>query len=1084
LPTAELTSVFPPGGKVGTSVDVALIGVDIDDAHALIFSHPGITAAPKMSAESQPEKAPHPLERQFTATISAAVPTGVYEVRAVGKYGVSNPRAFIVGNLNEVDGRQAGNSPTAPKEVPLESSVNGQMSPERADFFRFAAKKGQRVLVDCWAHRLDSKMDPAIVLLDANGREVARGKERVHSDLLLDYLVPADGSYTVKLYDFLYKGGGEYFYRLDVSTNPLVDFIMPPAGLAGTKRKYTLYGRNLPNSAPSELKTADGKPLEQVEVEIELPADPTAQQQLPINSIVEPSESFLDAFAYRLPTPRGDANPVNIFYATAPVTAEQEPNDTAQQAQKITPPCEIVGQFNPRGDQDWYTFDAKKGDVYWIEVYSQRMGMTTDPYLLVQRVKRNDKGVEEASDIAEVDDPPPSNKHERLETRYDTAGNDPWLRFTAPEDGAYRLLVRDLYYQSRGNPRFVYRLAVRRESPDFRLTAVVEPPQDPENQNRIPMWTPLLHKGETTGVTVIAARRDNFNGEVHVGVDGLPEGISCSGATLGPGVDVGTLVFSAAERVAPWSGMLKLSGKAKINGAEMVREARAGTIVWTTNNREQEPVRFRMCSHVPLAICGSDLAVSGVQLGDGKPLETSIGGKLQIPVKVTRRGEFKRNLKLIPAGLPRELKIPEMNIGDGATDGNLQVDVRNGVPPGDYTFSCRVATHVTYRHEAETAAAATEAVKELEKLATEAAAAAKKSADDKAAADKVAADAAATAKQTAEALTTASKSLTDSQTSLKATQDSKVAAQRTANDAAAKATEAAKAKETVDKKRAETDPDKAKALADAKKAAEEAAKQTAEKSAQAAAQLAAADKAVKETETAVASFLTVMVVVEKAANDAAAKAKAASDAKSAAEVAANAASERSKAAAADKQAAAERARLANEKAQPRDVLAIFYTTPATLKIAATPITLAIAAPASPAKPGDKVEIPLTLNRLYGFSDSVTVALADPNAAAGLHVSEVSIPGGQTHGKLTIQLDPKVPLGDHPFTVRARMNFNGQPLQTDQPVTLKVDMPPPAEKKPDPEKKPELEKKPETEKKQDSSAKPDSDKTTTPPDKKS
>ncbi|HEV3415433.1 MAG TPA: PPC domain-containing protein, partial [Pirellulales bacterium] len=529
------------------------------------------------------------------------------------------------------------------------------------------------------------------------------------------------------------------------------------------------------------------------------------------------------------------------FYATAPVTPEQEPNDTPQQAQKIHPPCEIVGQFNPRGDQDWYTFDAKKGDVYWIEVYSQRMGMTTDPYLLVQRVKRNDKGVEEASDIAEVDDPTPSNKHERLETRYDTAGNDPWLRFTAPDDGTYRLLVRDLYYQSRGSPRFVYRLAVRRESPDFRLAAVVEPPQDPENQNRIPMWTPLLHKGETTGVTVIAARRDNFNGEVRVAVDGLPEGISCTGTTLGPGVDVGTLVFSAAEKIAPWSGMLKLSGKAKINGAERVREARAGTIVWTTNNREQEPVQFRMCSQVPLAICESDLAVTGVQLGDGKPLETSIGGKLQIPVKVTRRGEFKRNLRLIPAGLPRELKIPEMNIGDGATEGTLQVDVRNGVPPGDYTFACRVATHVAYRHDPETAAAATEAVKELEKLAAETAVAAKKGADDKVAADKAASDAAAASKQTADALATAGKTLADAQASLKAVQVSKAAAKKTADDAAAKATEAAKAKESVDKKPSESDPGKAKSLADEKKAAEEAAKQAAEKSALATAQLAAAD---------------------------------------------------------------------------------------------------------------------------------------------------------------------------------------------------------------------------------------------------
>ena len=306
--------------------------------------------------------------------------------------------------------------------------------------------------------------------------------------------------------------------------------------MAGSKSRYTIYGRNLPGSTPSDLKTVDGRPLDRLEVEISLPSDPLVARQLPIDSIVEPSESFLDAYAYRLPTPRGDANPVNVFFATAPIAPEHEPNNTPAQAQRLNPPCEIVGQFNPRGDQDWYTFDAKKGEIYRIDVYSQRMGLTTDPYLLIQRVTRNAKGVETASDVAEMDDPKPKVRQDRLETRYDVEGNDPSLRFKAPADGTYRLLVRDLYFESRGNPRYVYRLAVRRESPDFRLVAVCEPPPDPENSNRIPVWTPLLHKGESTGVTVIADRRDGFAGAIHIAVEGLPAGVTCAGTTLGPSV--------------------------------------------------------------------------------------------------------------------------------------------------------------------------------------------------------------------------------------------------------------------------------------------------------------------------------------------------------------------------------------------------------------------------------------------------------------------------------------------------------------------------------------------------------------------
>jgi hypothetical protein len=1043
LPTAELTSAFPMGGKLATSVDVTISGANLEDVTSLQFSHPGLSATPKMGPGGPNGKPPQPLANQFTVSISASVPVGVYEVRAVGKYGISNPRAFVVGNLTEVDGKQAGATAIAAKEVPLESTINGQASGERADFFRIAAKKDQRVLIESWAHRLDSKMDPAVVLLDPSGHEIARGKERQHRDILVDFRVPTDGNYTVKVYDFLYKGGGEYFYRLDVSTAPHVDFIMPPAGLAGTKSHYTIYGRNLPGGAPSDYKTDDGKPLEKIETDISLPTDPVEQQRLPIASVVEPSESFLDAYAYRLPTPRGEANPVDIFFATAPVVLEHEPNDKPDQVQKIEPPCEVVGQFNPRGDQDYYTFDAKKGDAYWIEVYSQRMGTTADPYLLVQRVKKNDKGVEQTSDIAEADDPQPNGKHERIETYYDVLGNDPYVRFTAPEDGTYRILVRDMYYESRGNPRFVYRLAVRRENPDFRVVAVAEAPQDPENANRIPMWTPLLHKGETTGVPVVAVRRDNFNGEIEVGVEGLPDGIKCPGVTLGPGSDVSTLVFSATDNVAPWSGTPKLVGKAKVNGNDVTREVRAGTIVWTINNREQEPLRFRMSSQLPLAVCGSDVPVAGVELGDGKPIETAIGGKLQIPVKVTRRGEFNGNLRLQPTGLPRAIAIPDANIGGGAKEGNLQVDVRSGVPVGTYTFACRVSTHVKYRHNPEAVAAATAAAKEADKTAADAVTGAKKAADDKAAADKAVADTTAAVKQAADALAAANKNLADAQAKLKPAQDAKAAAQKAADEAAGNTAAADKAKEAVDKKAAESDEAKAKALAEEKKKAEESVKQTKEKSDQAAAQFVAADKAVKDVEAAVAAATTTRTAAEKTSAEAAAKAKTAANAKPPIEAATSAAAEKSKAAEAEKQAANQKLQQANQVANPRDVLAVWYTTPVTVKIAATPIALSLTPPSTPAKPGDKVEIPITLGRLYGFNDTVTIGLADPNA--GIRVPEVNIPPGQSQAKMMVELDGKATPGDHHVTIRARLNFNGQPSQLDQPLTLAIAAPPPEKK---------------------------------------
>ena len=122
---------------------------------------------------------------------------------------------------------------------------------------------------------------------------------------------------------------------------------------------------------------------------------------------------------------------------------------------------------------------GKQGDVLWIEVFSQRLGLTTDPIVLVQQVKRDDKGTETVVDLQSTDDVA-SNPAGSL---FETASDDPEYRFVAPADGTYRVLVRDLYNASRADPRHVYRLSIRPAQPDFRLVAVPRfPPNNPRPQ--------------------------------------------------------------------------------------------------------------------------------------------------------------------------------------------------------------------------------------------------------------------------------------------------------------------------------------------------------------------------------------------------------------------------------------------------------------------------------------------------------------------------------------------------------------------------------------------------------------------------
>ena len=91
----------------------------------------------------------------------------------------------------------------------------------------------------------------------------------------MDFTAPVAGKYIVQIHDLMYRGGPEYFYRLTVAETPHIDAIFPPAGLPGSKGKYTLFGRNLPGGTSSDLQGEDGKPMEKLDDEIELPADAT-----------------------------------------------------------------------------------------------------------------------------------------------------------------------------------------------------------------------------------------------------------------------------------------------------------------------------------------------------------------------------------------------------------------------------------------------------------------------------------------------------------------------------------------------------------------------------------------------------------------------------------------------------------------------------------------------------------------------------------------------------------------------------------------------------------------------------------------
>jgi hypothetical protein len=553
LPDARLSSVFPPGAQAGATVDVAITGgEDLEEISGLRFSHPGIQAKPKI-----PEGQTEPVANTFEVTVAGDVPPGTYEVYAGGYFGWSSPRTFVVGQRPEVVEAEPNNEPDKATQVETSVTMNGRL--EQAadlDYVRFMGRKGTRVVADCRALRIDSRMAPVIEIYDLRGRKLAHVRGARHDATLL-FDPPEDGEYLLKLFDETYRGGADYFYRLSLHTGPHVAFALPPAGAAGTTARFRLFGFNLPGGQPTD-QLLDGMALERLDVDVPVPADATV---LDVDERVAPVEAGMDAFTWRLNSPQGVSNPVRLHIARARAALEQEPNDDLASPQSISVPCDLGGQFATVGDSDAFTFDVKQGAVWWVEVYGERIDSDVDPLLIVEHVGVDGDGKETVNRLTVQDD----IGIDLAPNAFDTQTDDASFRYVAPADGRCRIVLKDRYGGTRGDPALIYRLVVRPESPDFRLVAV--PTQAGVGQ----AGSTTLRKGDDFSFSVLAFRRHGFNGAIDVRAEGLPAGVTCTGTVIGPNQTSAPLVLTTSVDVPDFLTTIRLIGHAGLSSPPLVQ---------------------------------------------------------------------------------------------------------------------------------------------------------------------------------------------------------------------------------------------------------------------------------------------------------------------------------------------------------------------------------------------------------------------------------------------------------------------------------------------------------------------------------
>jgi hypothetical protein len=490
-------------------------------------------------------------------------------------------------------------------------------------------------------------------------------------------------------------------------------------------------------------------------------------------------------------------------------------------------------------------------------------------------------------------------------------------------------------------------------------------------------------------------RRDEFKGEVTVTVEGLPAGVTCPGAILGGDVSSAALILSAEENAAAWTGPIRIVAKSQVNGQEVVRVARTGTVSWGSANRQQATPVFRTTRDLVLAVTDKDMAPAFVKAGDDKVWETSLGGKLEVPLNLTRRGDFKEAVKLTASGLPAEIKPAEVNLDPNTAAGKLEIPVTNqATKPGVYTFYLRSDTKMKYVRNPDAVKAAEEDQQLVVARVAERDKAAKDATAAKDAATKAANDATAAAKQAEQAKTTAAN-----------------AAKQTADAAKQAADKLTAAKDAAGKNAGDAK------LAEAAAAAQKAADETAAAAKKAADELAAADKALADAQA-------------KAKDADAAKVKSEQSLKEAQDKLTQANQKKTEA---DK-------RVTDLKAAnaPKDVNLPIISTPIKLRVVASPLKVGVDTPQVAVKQGEKATVSFKLERLFGFADAAEFAIEAPAGVAGLAAPKVNVPNGQGEAKLEVSADKNATVGEHAFTVRVKAKFNNVNVETTEKVVVKVD----------------------------------------------
>jgi hypothetical protein len=579
-----ITSLSPGAVRPGETLDITVSGANLAGPTALWSSFPA-------KAELAPgvEKNGELNERVvYRVTVPADVPVGIAAVRVATGRGASSLRPMLVDDLPSVADNGNNHDRAAAQQVPAAIAVDGVCDSLASDFYKLSLKAGQKVSVEVVAQRIGSALDAALRLSDATGREVAFSDDEpgLGSDGRFRFVCPADGDYWLELRDVRNQGGGGHYYRLRIGDFPLVATPYPLGVQTGTTAAISAAGPAVEGVAPVILSLAKDAP------------------QTPRSIGFRFAGGQASGFA-------------TLLVSGANEAVEAEPNDTPEQATKITLPAAVNGRLDKPRDRDVFEFAAKKGQRWMISGVARSLGSPAD--LLLRVTKADGGGLGEAED---------------------SGASEGQLSLTIPEDGVYRLSVEDLFRA--GGPQRAYRVEIVPYQAGFTLAVDTEKLDFPQ---------------EGTVVAKVTCGRRDFGEAIELAVEGLGDGVALAGQTIPKDKNETDLKITLPAGV----------NAGQLLAARIVGRAKIGEVEFKTTASTVSGLKKVMADAPYPAPSLDGLLAAGVGPVYPPFFEISVdGGRVPFP-ELIGTANFKVKLKRIDGNFKAPISVAVENLPAGIT---------------------------------------------------------------------------------------------------------------------------------------------------------------------------------------------------------------------------------------------------------------------------------------------------------------------------------------------------------------------------------------------------------------------------------